>query len=44
MGAQESRSQQTPGEGAENVVDYYTLLGVDENCSQDEIKGSGQEL
>ena len=44
MGAQESRSQQVSGEDAEGVVDYYALLGVEENSSQDEIKVSSQQL
>lgn len=41
MGAQESRHQQSgeaDGTHAEAAVDYYELLGVDENATQDEIK------
>jgi DnaJ-class molecular chaperone len=35
MGASESRSQ---GNQQSDVEDYYTLLGVDENATGDEIK------
>lgn len=41
MGAQESRQRQQQGgdDGTtEKAVDYYTLLGVEDNASADEIK------
>ncbi|KAF8339696.1 DnaJ domain-containing protein [Cantharellus anzutake] len=44
MGAQESRSQQASRDGTEDVVDYYALLGLSEDCTQDEIKKAFRKL
>ena len=41
MGAQESRRQQSgdaDDSHGESAIDYYELLGVEENATQDEIK------
>lgn len=43
MGAQGSKSQSGAGADAD-AVDYYELLEVDENATQDEIKKSFRKL
>ncbi|KAF8651003.1 hypothetical protein AX16_004989 [Volvariella volvacea WC 439] len=44
MGAQGSKSQDGPGEQSAEVVDYYKVLEVAEDASQDEIKRSFRRL
>jgi hypothetical protein len=38
MGANESRSQGPGSQASAEVEDYYTLLGVEEDASGDDIK------